>query len=70
MKIWKFTFGESLSSVRVTGIVLSAVLALLTGGTGQVLAAGPAFAAEVVIHVAPSGDDAGDGSRTKPVASL
>jgi hypothetical protein len=46
------------------------VLALLAGGTGQVLAAGPAFAAEVVVHVAPTGDDAGDGSRAKPVASL
>jgi hypothetical protein len=34
------------------------------------LVVGPAFAAEVVVHVAPTGDDAADGSRAKPVASL
>ncbi len=70
MKIWEFTFGKGLPSVRVAGVLLAAVLALLPGGTGQVLADGPAFAAEVVIHVAPTGDDAGDGSRAKPVGSL
>jgi len=70
MKIWEFTFGKGLPSVRVAGVLLAAVLALLPGGTGQVLADGPAFAAEVVIHVAPTGDDAGDGSQAKPVASL
>jgi hypothetical protein len=70
MKIWELAFGGGLPSVRVAGVLLSAVLALLAGGTGQVLAAGPAFAAELVIHVAPAGDDAADGSRAKPVASL
>jgi hypothetical protein len=34
------------------------------------LVVGPAFAAETVVHVAPTGDDAADGSRAKPVASL
>ncbi|MFO7908098.1 MAG: hypothetical protein R6U98_35985, partial [Pirellulaceae bacterium] len=62
MRIWRSTFGKSLPSVRVAGIIVSAVLALLV--------VGPAFAAELVVHVAPTGDDAGDGSRAKPVASL
>ncbi len=57
MKIRESTFGKSLLSVRVTGILLSAVLAML--------GVSPAFAAEVVVHVAPAGDDAGDGSRAK-----
>jgi len=34
------------------------------------LVVGPALAADVVVHVAPTGDDTGDGSRAKPVASL
>lgn len=55
-------FGKCLPSVRVAGILLLAALALLV--------VGPAFAAEVVVHVAPTGDDAGDGSRAKPMASL
>jgi hypothetical protein len=42
--------------------MVSALLALL--------AAGPVSAAEIVIHVAPAGDDAADGSRAKPVGSL
>ena len=62
MRIWKFTFSKSLPSVRVAGVIVSAVLTLLV--------VGPAFAAEVVVHVAPTGDDAGDGSQAKPVASL
>jgi len=62
MKIWKFTFGGSLPSVRVAGVLVSAVLALLF--------VSPAVAAEMVLHVSPTGDDAGDGSRAKPVASL
>jgi len=62
MKIRIFTFGKSLSSVRVAGILVSAVLALQ--GVSQ------ASSAEVVVHVAPTGDDAADGSRAKPVASL
>jgi hypothetical protein len=61
-KICECIFGKSLPRVRVTGILVSAVLALLV--------VGPAFAAEVVVHVAPTGDDAADGSRAKPVASL
>ena len=62
MNIWKFTFGNSLPSVRLTGILVSAVLALLV--------VGPAFGDEVLVHVALTGDDAADGSRAKPVASL
>ncbi|TVS09181.1 MAG: DUF1593 domain-containing protein, partial [Planctomycetaceae bacterium] len=56
------TCGKNLSRVCVAGVMVATVLALLV--------AGPVSAAEVVIHVAPTGDDAGDGSRAKPVASL
>ncbi len=39
MRIWKcITFGKSLPSVCVAGVMVSAVLALMAGGTGQVLA--------------------------------
>ena len=62
MKIWESTFCKSLPCVRVAGVFVSAVLALPV--------VGQAFAAELVVHVAPTGDDAGDGSRAKPVASL
>jgi hypothetical protein len=62
MKSWEFTFGKSLPSVRLAIVVLSSVLALLV--------VSPASAAEVVVHVAPTGDDAVDGSRARPVASL
>jgi parallel beta-helix repeat protein len=62
MKIWKSTVGKSLPSVRVTGILVSAVLALLVVSS--------AFGDEVLAHVAPTGDDADDGSPAKPVASL
>jgi hypothetical protein len=54
MQIWKSTLGKSLTSVCVAGVIVSAVLALPL--------ISPAFAAEVVVHVAPAGDDAGDGS--------
>lgn len=46
----------------VVGVLISTAMTLLAGG--------PAFAAEVVVYVAPTGDDAGDGSRGKPVANL
>ncbi len=62
MKISQHALGKSLPSVRLAGIPLLAALALLV--------VGPAFAAEVVVYVAPTGDDAGDGSRAKPMASL
>ena len=39
MKDRQSTFDKSLPSDRVTGILVSAVLALLAGGTGQVLVA-------------------------------
>jgi hypothetical protein len=56
------TCGRSHSRVWVAGVMVSALLALL--------AAGPISAAEIVIHVTPTGDDAADGSRAKPVGSL
>jgi hypothetical protein len=62
MRLWKSTFGKSLPRVCVVGVMVSAVLALL--------AAGPVSAAEVVVYVTPTGDDTGDGSLAKPVASL
>ena len=62
MRIRKSTYGMRLASVCVASFIVSAFLALLVGG--------PAFAAEVVVHVAPTGDDAADGSQTKPVGSL
>jgi hypothetical protein len=62
MRIREFTFGKSLSRACVAGVMVSAVLALL--------AVVPISAAEMVVHVAPAGDDAADGSRAKPVASL
>jgi len=62
MKRYESAFGTSLPSVRVAGILVSAVLASLV--------VSPASAAEVVIHVARTGDDAADGSGAKPVASL
>ena len=62
MRLWKSTFGKSLPCAGVVGVMVSAVLALL--------AAGPVSAAEVVIHVAPTGDDTGDGSLAKPLGSL
>jgi hypothetical protein len=63
MRTRKFTtVSRSLPSVRVAGVIISAVLTLLV--------VRPAFAAELVVHVAPTGDDAGDGSQAKPVASL
>jgi hypothetical protein len=49
MKIWEFTFGNRLPSVRVAVVIVSAVLALLV--------VGPAFGDEVLVHVAPTGDD-------------
>ena len=39
MRLWKSTFGKSLPRVCVAGVMVSTVLALLAGGTGQVLAA-------------------------------
>jgi hypothetical protein len=39
MRLWKSTFGKSLPRACVAGVLVSAVLALLAGGTGQVLAA-------------------------------
>ncbi len=62
MQVGKSTFGKCLPSVCVAGVIVSAVLALLV--------VGPASAAEIVVHVAPTGDDTGDGSQAKPVASL
>jgi hypothetical protein len=56
------TCGKNLSRICVAGVMVSAVLASV--------AAGPVSAAEVVIHVAPTGNDAADGSRAKPVGSL
>jgi hypothetical protein len=55
-------FAKCLPSVSVAGILVLTVLALLVGS--------PAFATEAVIHVAPTGNDAADGSRAKPVGSL
>lgn len=62
MRIRKSTYGMRLASVCVASFIVSAFLALLVSG--------PAFAAELVVHVAPTGDDAADGSQTKPVGSL
>ena len=45
--------------LSVAGVLVSALLVV-----------SPASAAEVVVHVAPTGDDAADGSLAKPVASL
>jgi hypothetical protein len=39
MRRWTSTFGKSLSRAGVAGVLVSAVLALLAAGTGQVLAA-------------------------------
>ncbi len=61
MRIWKcITFGKSLPSVCVAGVMVSTVLALLAGGTVS--------AAEVVIHVSPRGDDAWSGIPAEPNA--
>jgi len=62
MRLWKITFGKGLLRAGVGGALVSAMLALLV--------AGPASAAEVVIHVAPTGKDASDGSPARPVGSL
>ena len=62
VKTCESTFGKSLPSVRLAVVIVLALLALLV--------VGPAFAAEVVMHVAPTGNDAADGSRAKPVGSL
>jgi hypothetical protein len=56
------TFSKRVLRACVAGFIVAAVLALLV--------AGPAFANEVVVHVAPTGDDAADGSQAKPVGSL
>lgn len=55
-------FAKCRPSVSVAGILVVTVLALLVGS--------PAFATEAVIHVAPTGNDAAEGSRAKPVGSL
>jgi len=39
MNIWESTFGRSLPRACVAGVMVSAVRALLAGGTGQVLVA-------------------------------
>jgi hypothetical protein len=63
MRIREFTFGKSLSRACVAGVMVSAVLAML--------AACSISAADLIeVHVAPTGNDAADGSRAKPVGSL
>jgi hypothetical protein len=55
-------FSTGVAGAFVASVIVSSLLALLV--------VGPAFAAELVIHVAPAGDDAADGSQAKPVGSL
>jgi len=63
MKIWEFTFGKGLPSVRVAGVLLSTVLALLVVGPGRALAA----------DFYAGGDGASDhnpGTASKPFATI
>ena len=63
MTIWKSTVVKSHASVRVTGVLLSVVLALLAASTEQVLAAD--------LYV--GGADASDrnpGTATEPFATI
>ena len=63
MRLWGSTFGKSLQRACVAGVMVSAVLALLAGGTGQVLAA----------NFYVGGDGASDrnpGTETQPFATI
>ena len=63
MKIWKSTLGKSLPRAGVAGVMLSAVLALLAGGTGQVLAAN--------FYVGGAGaSDRNPGTASQPFATI
>ena len=63
MNIWEFTFGKGLPSVRVAGVLLLAVLALLAVGTGHVLAAD--------VYVGGVGaSDRNPGTATEPFATI
>jgi len=62
LRIRESIFNKRVPGACVAGVVVAAVLALLV--------VAPAFAAELVVHVVPAGDDAADGSLAKPVGSL
>jgi hypothetical protein len=63
MRIWKSTFGKSLSRVCVAGVMVSTVLALLAGETGQVLAAD--------FYVGGDGaSDGNPGTASEPFATI